>query len=102
MIFRPAVIGAVEPLKFGGVSILPKAVQTQIGENRSLRVFGWGRSGVAQQEMDVTDKVSWRTVDTSVAFVQRGALIPKGLGSTRAECDWEGFVAQVDISVGQV
>ena len=102
MIFSPRVIGTVEPFRFGGISILPKSVQTQVGENRNLRVIGWGRSGVAQEELDVTDKVTWRNVDSSVAFVQRGVLIPKKLGKARAECVWEGFVAQVDISVGQV
>ena len=102
LIATPDVVGTVGKFKLGGISILPKSVKTQIGENRALRVLGWERDGAAQREIDLTDKVKWVNIDQSVAFVNKGIAIPKRLGSVRAECELEAFVASVELNVEQL
>jgi hypothetical protein len=102
LVLAPNVVGVVEPFKLGRISVLPRAVQTQVGENRCLRVLGWGRSGPSQQERDVTDQVSWTNIDPSVAFVDRGTVVPKKLGRVNAECKLNGFVASVELSVEHI
>ena len=99
MIATPNMVGAVGTFRLGGISILPTSVHTQVGENRRLRVSGWGRDGPVQKELDVTGRVRWKTSDSSVAFVKEGVVIPKGLGRARAECELDGFVASVELSV---
>jgi hypothetical protein len=99
LIAVPNIVGVVGEFRLGGISILPKSVQTQLGENRCLRVTGWGRDGPVQKELDVTDRAKWKNIDPSVAFVQNGIAIPKKLGKVRVECAVESFVASVDISV---
>ena len=98
----PNVVGVVNTLKFGGISIVPKSVQTQVGENRCFRVLGWGRDGPVQKELDVTDRVKWKSINSSIAFVRQGIIIPKSLGKTRFECELEGFVASADVSVEHI
>lgn len=99
MIAAPKVVGTVGTFKLGGISIFPTSVNTQVGENRSLRVSGWWRDGLVQKELDLTDRVKWKNIDPSVAFVDRGIVIPKKLGKVRAECELDGFVASVELSV---
>jgi hypothetical protein len=99
MIFVPTILGTVGAFKLGGISILPKIVQTQVGENRCLRVLGWGRDGPLQKEIDITDRGKWRNFEPGVAFVERGIVFPKKLGKARAECEHEGFVSSIEISV---
>lgn len=99
MIMVPEIIGTVGSFKLGGISILPKAVQTQLGENRCLRVWGWGRDGAVRKDLDVTGRAKWKNIDPSIAFIRDGIVIPKKLGRVRAECEIEGFVASVEISV---
>jgi hypothetical protein len=62
LVIAPNNLGNVGTFKFGGISILPQSVQTQIGENRCLRVTGWGRDGPIQKESDVTDRVRWKNI----------------------------------------
>jgi uncharacterized protein Ymh len=99
LVIAPNVLGNVGTFKLGGISILPQSVQTQLGENRCLRVSGWGRDGPVQKEMDVTDRVRWRNINPSVAYVQAGVVIPKKLGKVRVECELDGFAASVEVSI---
>jgi len=102
LISTPEVVGHVGKFKLGGMSILPRSVKTQIGENRALRVLGWERDSLAQREVDLTDRVKWINVDSRVAFVNKGIVIPKRLGSVRVECELEGFVGSVEVNVEQL
>jgi uncharacterized protein (TIGR02391 family) len=102
MIVIPKVVGGAGTFRMGGISILPRSVHTQIGENRCLRVVSWGKDGPAHREMDVTDRVTWKSVDPSVAFVRNGVVIPKKLGKASAECAHEGFVASVELSIEHI
>ena len=99
MIMEPSTIGPVSKFKLGGISILPNSVHTQLGENRCLRVSGWGRDGTIQKDFDVTERVKWRDMDPSVAVVCDGIVHPKKLGRARAECELNGYVGSVQISV---
>jgi streptogramin lyase len=102
LVFAPNVVGVVGTFKLGGISVLPRSVQTQVGENRCLHVSGWGRNGPAQQERDVTNQVEWTNIESSVAFVNKGIVVPKKLGRANAECKYQGFVASVEISVEHI
>ena len=102
MIMVPEVIGRLEGFKLGGISILPRGVETQLGENRCLRVLGWGRDGKIQKELDVTERVKWKSADSAIAFIDSGRLISKKLGRTRVECELDGFMASIEISVEHI
>jgi len=99
MIELPEPLGPVGELSLGGISILPKSVQTQIGENRCLRVSGWGRDGRVQKELDVTEQVAWESLDPAIAYVNKAIAIPKRLGKARIECRLEGFVDSIELTV---
>lgn len=99
LIVVPNVLGNAGNFRMGGISILPRLVQTQLGENRCLRVAGWGRDGPTQKELDVTSRVKWKNIDPSIAFIQNGVAIPKKLGRVRVECTLDTFVASAEISV---
>ncbi len=98
-IAEPNVLGPAGNFKLGGISIAPNVVHTQVGENRCLRVVGWGRDGSIRKDLDVSDRVKWKNSNSSFAHVNGGVVIPKKLGSVRAECELDGFVASVEISV---
>jgi sugar lactone lactonase YvrE len=99
LVTAPKIVGPVGIFKLGGISILPKSVHTQLGENRCLRVSGWGRDGSVRKEFDLTDQGKWKNLNPAIAFVQGGVVTPKRLGKTRVECEVEGFVDSVEISV---
>lgn len=86
--------------KLGGISILPTQVRTGTNEFRTLRVIGWEKDGSISREVDITDKVNWKSMNENVAFIKDSVLYPKKLGHTEIECNYEGFFssAAIDIS----
>jgi Protein of unknown function (Hypoth_ymh) len=98
-IANPEIIGQARALRLLSISILPSRIKAHDDERRTLRVLGIVKDDTVRKEIDVTDKVSWQTLDSNVAFVKDGIVFPKRLGRTKVECELEALVASADIWV---
>lgn len=95
----PDVISQAGGPKLVGISILPSRIKTQIDERHTLSILGHFRDGNIRKEIDITDRVAWRSIDPSIVFVNKAIVYPKKLGRSRIECELEGFAASSDISI---
>jgi hypothetical protein len=86
----------------GGIAVLPRHVETQLGEQRTLRVLGWGKDGSIRKEVDLSNEneLSWQSSDSSVAHINKSVLYPKAMGKTTVECRYKGFVSIAQFNVG--
>ncbi len=86
----------------GGIAVLPRHVETQLGEQRTLGVLGWGKDGSIRKEVDLSNELelSWQSTDSSIAHVNKSMMYPKTMGKTTVECRYKGFVASTQINVG--
>ena len=98
----PQVICKAGSFVLGGIAVLPRHVETQLGEQRTLRVLGWGKDGNIRKEVDLSNenKLTWNSTDSSVAHVNKSVMYPKTLGKTTVECRYKGFVASTQINAG--
>ncbi len=98
----PQVICKAGNFVLGGIAVLPRHVETQLGEQRTLRVLGWGKDGSIRKEVDLSNEIelSWKSNDSSIVYVNKSVLYSKTLGKTLVECRYKGFVASTQINVG--
>lgn len=101
-LYVPQILGRVGQFRLGGISIRPRMIETNRGENRSLRVIGRESDGVATRETDLTSKVTWVSPDPEICFIDGGKLIAKKLGKSKAECRYGQFVDSVEVNISHI
>ncbi len=86
----------------GGIAVLPRHVEAQLSEQRTLRVLGWGKDGSIRKEVDLSNvsDLSWKSTNSSIAHANKSIMYPKTLGKTTVECHYKGFVTSTQINVG--
>jgi sugar lactone lactonase YvrE len=95
----PEIVGPVGTPELVGISLLPNRIKVQDDERRPLQVTGVTRDGAVTKENDVTNAVTWRTLDSGVAYVKDAVVYGKRLGRTKVECELQSFVASADVWV---
>ena len=100
-IMAPHIVCQVGQEKLGGISILPNPINIEVDDCRALLVKDWIKDGLIETEVDITNKVLWKSLDDSIAIVKNGVVYPQRLGKTLIECEFKGFFDSVELSVGQ-